>query len=280
VSCPICGSGDLERVFEYTEPPVGETVFELPEGQAYERAYDRCRLCGHFSEQTSIDLDATLYSGAYVDATYESAEGLRATFERIMALSPERSDNTQRSKRVNAFVSGEPRSLLDVGSGLGVFPARMKELGWDCTALDPDPRAIEFAREHIGVEGICGDFMTVEPEHRWRLVTLNKVLEHVGNPVAMLARTRDFLEDDGVVYVEVPDGEAASKDADGQGREEFFIEHLHVFSPKSLAITADRAGFELEHLESLQEPSTKYTLFAFLRPHQALETRGLSPISK
>ncbi len=94
-------------------------------------------------------------------------------------------------------------------------------------------------------------------------MTFNKVLEHVADPVAMLARARAFHgRADGVVYVEVPDGEAAA--AEGPGREEFFIEHLHVFSAASLALLAVRAGFSLVRLERVREPSTKYTLAAFV----------------
>ena len=78
----------------------------------------------------------------------------------------------------------------------------------------------------------------------------------------MLARVHDNLTEQGLVYVEVPDGEAAA--ADGPGREEFFVEHLHVFSAASLPMAAARAGFAVRALERIREPSTKYTLVAFL----------------
>jgi hypothetical protein len=65
------------------------------------------------------------------------------------------------------------------------------------------------------------------------------------------------------VYVELPDGEAAA--ADGAEREEFFIEHSHVFSMSSLCLLARQAGFSADCIERVHEPSTKYTLRAFLR---------------
>ena len=46
--------------------------------------------------------------------------------------------------------------------------------------------------------------------------------------------------------------------------EEFFVEHLHVFSFVSIAMLADRVGFQPIKVERLQEPSTKFTLRAFL----------------
>ena len=80
----------------------------------------------------------------------------------------------------------------------------------------------------------------------------------------MLARATEDLNDSGFVYVEVPDGEAAVQD--GPGREEFFVEHWHVFSAASLALLASRAGFIVREIERIHEPSGKYTLRAFLTP--------------
>jgi SAM-dependent methyltransferase len=258
--CVVCGGYRLEPWHRYTEPPEGETVFDL-RGQSYVRDLLRCGGCGHFTSVTELDLSG-LYEGDYMDATY-AGEKLRATYERIMALPPERSDNAQRVDRIVGRL-GADGSVLDVGSGLGVFPARMAAVGWRATALDPDQRAIEHARDVIGVEGVQADFLgdPLDALGRYDLVTLNKVLEHVQDPVAMLARTADFLNESGVVYVELPDGEGASEE--GPGREEFFIEHLHVFSAASLALMAGRAGFRVQFLDRLREPSSKYTLAAFL----------------
>jgi SAM-dependent methyltransferase len=254
----MCGGTELEPVFRYDAPPPGETPFGLDE---YEREYHRCAACGHFLAVTSIDLEA-LYAGAYVDATYR-ADGLASAYERIMSLPPERSDNVQRVARIRGRL-GDRGTVLDVGSGLAVFPARMKEAGWACTALDPDPRAVEHARAAAGVEAVCADFMEARDLGRFDLVTLNKVLEHVPEPAAMLARAREFLSDGGHVYIELPDGEAAATDPDGPNREEFFIEHLHVFSMSSMSLLADRAGLVTRCAERIREPSGKYTLFAFL----------------
>jgi SAM-dependent methyltransferase len=263
IECP-CNGAHLEPAFTYDEPPEGETAFDF--GTAYHRSYLRCASCGHWFSHHDMDLSA-IYSGTYVDATY--GDRMQATFERIMALPPEQSDNAARVARLIAFadcrISLHPyrRGLLDVGSGLAVFPARMLEAGWDCTALDPDPRAAEHAR-NLGIRAIASDFRAINRAAlgQFDAITFNKVLEHVDKPVAMLRSASSLLTSGGFIYVEVPDGEAAS--AEGPGREEFFIEHHHVFSLNSLAQVADRAGFQVEVIERLREPSGKFTLFAFL----------------
>jgi SAM-dependent methyltransferase len=207
---------------------------------------------------------SVLYGKEYVDSNYGDLDGIRRNFERIHGLPPEQSDNVQRVGRVLAFAgpSNRRRSILDVGSGLCVFLHRMKEAGWDCVALDPDPRSCRHAREHVGVRAVCGDFMHVDDLGQHDAISFNKVLEHVADPVTMLARAARFVRPDGFVYVELPDAEAWHE---GPGREEFFIDHFHVFSMASIALLAERTGFRVMEMERLREPSTKFTLRAFLR---------------
>lgn len=263
----LCAGHHLEVTFKYDAPPVGETAFDFGD-QRYQRSYSRCALCNHWFSNNAMDM-SKLYGGAYVDNTY--GKRLRETFNRVIALPAEQSDNAGRVARILAFASRHfvpnkrPR-LLDVGSGLGVFPYAIKQAGWDCVALDPDERAAEHARNVVGIQAVAGDFMTLDISvlGKFDVVTFNKVLEHVEDPVSMMRRASPLLQPGGFVYVELPDGEAAA--FEGPGREEFFIEHHHVFSPASLALLAVRAGFSPLSLERLREPSSKFTLRGFLVP--------------
>lgn len=258
----LCDGEAFSTLFEYSSPPDGETRFAFSGGD-YRRRVLRCETCGHMMSMHAMEPHA-LYEQDYVDATYGDGGILRA-FERIVGLDPARSDNAGRVRRVVAFAGG-PGSVLDVGSGLCVFLHGMKAAGWDCTALDPDPRAVAHARETVGVRAVRGDFMTVEGLGRYDAIAFNKVLEHVKDPVAMLARAAGHLKTGGFVYIELPDGEAAA--SDGPGREEFFIEHHHIFSERSLGVLLRRAGFEIRAVERLREPSGKYTLRGFVTPRE------------
>jgi len=254
----VCGGRSFEKTFRYDAPPAGEVRFKFS-GKGYARDILRCRACGHYLSVHGMDMGA-LYGGDYADATY--GDKLRATFDRIVALPEEKSDNAGRVAWVTAHAKG--RTVLDVGSGLCVFLHRMKAAGWKGTALDPDARQAAHARTVVGVDAVQADFMKAEDLGRFDLVSFNKVLEHVEDPVAMLARAKDFLAPGGCVYVELPDGEGAAKD--GPGREEFFIDHHHVFSAASYCVLASRAGFRVAALETLREPSGKYTLRGLLCP--------------
>ena len=266
IHCPCERKHDVPA-FTYDAPPLGETRFDL-RGQPYRRRYLRCTECRHWYADMAMDL-RLLYGGTYVDSTY--AAGMRSTFDRIRALPPEKSDNAGRVRRIVDFATRHftptmtAPSLLDVGSGLAVFPAAIKEAGWRCTALDPDPRAAAHAREVAGVDAMAADFMTIAADKlgRYDVITFNKVLEHLEDPVAMLQKASRHLRPGGFIYVEVPDEAAA---AEGPGREEFFIEHYHVFSPGSVQILARQSGLQVLASERLREPSTKFTLRAFVAP--------------
>ena len=261
---------------EYHERPAGETPFPLA-GGTYYRAYQACRVCGHFFGMQGDSLPC-LYAGAYVDATYGSIDAIRTKFQAIMAYPPERSDNYWRVKRVDEqwrrgpanSAASRPR-LLDVGTGLAVFPAGMQRAGWDCTIVDPDPRAVAHAREECGLAAFCGDFLELAASDlgQYDVITFNKVLEHVEDPGRFLEKARRHTLAEGLVYIEVPDVHARH-DGAGFQREEFFVEHLHVFSPASLCHLVERSGLKLHELHRLREPSGKYTLTAFAsRPNQS-----------
>jgi SAM-dependent methyltransferase len=263
--CP-CAGKFLTAAADYDAPPPGETRFDIG-AQPYKRAYDRCDLCGHWYGRHAIDL-SRLYDRAYVDGTYGGAEGMRQKFETIMALPVERSDNRQRVARIRSFAAahgiaeaGRPR-LLDVGAGLGVFPAAMAAAGWDVMALEPDPRTVEHLQRVAGVCARPQELLTLDPavEGGFDAITFNKVLEHVEDPLPLLAAAMTLVGPRGFVYVEAPDVAAASE---GAGREEFFLEHHHVFSPASLGMLGERAGLSVIEIERLREPSTKFTLRAF-----------------
>lgn len=267
--CPCRGSA-LERAFEYHEAPRGETKFDMG-GQPYRRRYNRCKICEHWFGAHEFDL-SRLYSSDYVGATYGGPEGMRRRFDKIMALPVEQSDNRQRVARILRFAAEHevaaddrvPRAL-DVGAGLGVFPAVLSQAGWQVVALEPDVRTVLHLREVVGVTAEATDLLDVDPVRfaAFDLITFNKVLEHVEDPVALLLKAAELVSPAGFVYIELPDVAAA---CDGPEREEFFVEHHHVFSPASLILLAQRAGLAAAAVERVREPSGKYTLRGFLLP--------------
>ena len=268
--CPLCMQNGNESVHVYKEKPKGETEFRLQGDSGYHREILYCKTCGHYRSVHGMDIPS-LYESNYVDSTYGGLEGIRKNYERIMTLDPKDSDNSGRVDRVIQFSRNHfscppsPTRLLDIGSGLGVFLGKiLQKTNWQCTALETDSRFANHTRENLGIETVTSDYLKLQWDRKFDIITLNKVLEHVEEPLKMLQKCTLDLAPGGFLYIELPDGESAACDREGFEREEFFIEHCHVFSMASMELLSRRTGLQSQELERLREPSSKYTLRSFL----------------
>ena len=264
--CQVTNETNCKLIFSYNAPLLNEISIKSNDDQIYKREIWQYFPSRHLVSVHSMNLDG-IYKGEYLDATYTNQKLMIETYNRIISLPVENSDNFWRFESIKNFnEKWLPKkiipNLLDIGSGTGVFPFIVKKNGWTCSAIDPDPRSIDHIKKNIGVKGFCGDFMELKAELKYNIITLNKVLEHVEYPVEMLTKVKEWLEKDGFVYIELPDGEMAEKI--GKEREEFTIDHLNIFSIASTAILASRAGFKVEKIYRIKEPSSKYTIRAYL----------------
>jgi SAM-dependent methyltransferase len=55
------------------------------------------------------------------------------------------------------------RRVLEVGAGIGNTAARMASLGWDVTALEPDPILFASLKRRLGRAALCERFLTHRP---------------------------------------------------------------------------------------------------------------------
>ena len=261
--CRFCKSNKV-LIKQFNRPPKGETNFGfLP----YSRSLWQCTGCQHITNKHNFNIDTTFYKKTYQRTTYK--EKARSRFTELMSLPREQSDNRQRVDFIDNFWNdtqkNKEKSCLDVGSGLGVFPAVLKELNWDCVAIEPDPEACEIIREKIGIEVLSGELVECQKIGEFNLICFNKVLEHTQNPKEMLLQATLHLKSGGLLYIELPDGETALKES-GPDREEFFVEHFDAYSRKSLELLMNSVRFKILTIDQVYEPSGKFTLRAFAMP--------------
>ena len=258
----LCGSNNFKKVYTYLKPPVGEMPYDL-QGKAYKRELLECILCKHYILKHDYNLEK-IYTGQYTTSTYK--DKMFSTFKKIMNLPSNQSDNQDRVKTIIAYCdkyfNNRSISTLDVGSGLCVFLALLSQrTDWKLLALDPDPLQVEHAQEVCKINSVCSEFSEFHSVQKFDLITFNKVLEHVADPIKMLNMAKKNLAENGLVYIELPDGTQSLRE--NPLREEFFLEHYHAFSMSSINILIEKAGLITLHTERLKEPSGKYTLRAF-----------------
>ena len=257
--CKICNSVKTKLKFVYKSKPKGETEFNIDKKKYYREFFECCE-CGHMFSNLGFGMN-NFYDGDYTEFTY--GKNLSQQFEKIISLPLNESDNENRflflKKKAKELLNINDIKILDIGSGLGVFPWRAKKESLIITALDPDPKNIEHIKNKLGVKTIKGNFLTAKIPEKFNIITFNKVIEHVEDPYKMINKTKLLTKNQSFIYVEVPDVKAAKS---GKNREEFFIEHFHVFSERSVNILADNCGMTCLTTESLIEPSGKFTLRA------------------
>lgn len=272
-SCAIC-DGALDReLLVITKPD----RFELEVGvreEGYRRAWVECAQCGTLTDLLPPGASRLAeIEQAYYAIDFKNAS-LSDKYETIMALSPGRSDNAIRVGRVLDFVTdwsaraapGCRKRALDIGAGLGVFAAAfLNRAGeeWNMTAIEPDPLAGEHLRR-LGMFPVINASLPLGNDFgRFHLITLNKVVEHLADPVAMLRNVVPLLDAaGGLAYIEVPDKQTIRY----RPPEDNILGalHRHLYGLRGLLRLVTEAGFVPLRLERIVEPSGKLSVFAFV----------------
>lgn len=249
------------KIIDYKKPPKGEIKINFK--KKYYRKYLTCKICGHFFGEHKMDL-SNLYKSEYISKTYGDYNSLINRFKKIKQLKEKKSDNYFRVKRIVNYLKKKYKyDICDVGSGLGVFPYFLnKNLPSKITLIETDDKNIFFLKKYLKFSNVYKNtnFFKKNKSKKFDLITFNKVLEHVEKPVSLLKKFSKLLKKNGSIYIEVPDVIAANRSFK---REEFFIEHHHIFSFISLCKLVDSSNLRIKKIKRILEPSGKFTLFCF-----------------
>jgi len=134
-------------------------------------------------------------------------------------------------------------SVLDIGCGDGGFLSRARDAGWVVAGADPDPQAVENAKQ-LGLDVRLGGIDCFNEPSAFEVITLNHVIEHVHRPVDTLMKAYFLLKPGGQLYVETPNASAFGHrlfKANWRGLE--VPRHLTVFSWYALEDILKQSGF-------------------------------------
>lgn len=134
--------------------------------------------------------------------------------------------------------------LLEVGCGSGERLALLRSLGWEVIGQEVDSSAAQHARDRYGVEVRVGTLEAIGlPEASFDAVVMNHVIEHVPDPVGLLAACNRLLKDGGLLMVVTPNIGSYGRRHFGQSWLALDPpRHLYLFSPYTLLAAAEKAG--------------------------------------
>lgn len=226
-ACQLCGTLDWEQVSERDRH--GDPLRTVA-----------CRGCGHVvndpipSDEELAAFYRTDYRRDYKGVSTPRLRQIWRNFGRIE--SHFRADLE--------FYRGR-RHCLDLGSGSGEFMYLAQAMGIGCVGVEPNEPYAAYTRQALELDVRTQTIEeTVFPARQFDLIRLSHVMEHMREPIRSLKTLREWLSDDGVLFVDVPNlfVEAAHK---VRGRV-FHYGHIHNFSPASFRAAASRAGL-VEH---------------------------------
>jgi 2-polyprenyl-3-methyl-5-hydroxy-6-metoxy-1,4-benzoquinol methylase len=254
---------NISTIFLYKKPPTKEPDYKI---RNYKRSIVKCKVCGHFYAKHKIDTEK-FYKEDY--STISHGKNIAKKFHKIKKMG-KNSDNFDRVSRfINFFKNYRNKKifLLDVGSGISIFLSSLKtKVNWKLSGIEPDINFVKFGRKQLGLKIYHSNFnKKIFKNKKFNIISLNKVAEHVKDPILFFKNCKYLLNKNGYVYVEVPDGTTASEQKRAKEQEEFAVDHLHVFSLDSLYSSLNFVGFKVLKIDKIKEKSGKYTLYAFAK---------------
>ena len=171
-----------------------------------------------------------------------------------------------------------PGSMLEIGVGEGFFLDEFHRAGWTIQGVDFTLDAVARWKPHLTgsvTAADIGEYLATQSTEgaQFDFIALNNVIEHVLDPVELMARIRALLTPSGMLRVAMPN-EASwiqrSAVALGNAENEFWVmppEHLNYFDVASGTRILEHCGFRVADLLAdfpidlfLLSKDTAYTL--------------------
>jgi SAM-dependent methyltransferase len=235
-SCPICGIHDRCRRFAPSNinlEVLDRFAFasrKMPEYMHWSLA--RCLQCDlvYADPAPRAEALATLYRQAEFDSRREARLASKTygrLLRRIVPRLPER------------------RGAVDVGTGDGAFLSELIATGFkEVVGIEPSTAPIEMAepaiRSLIRHDVFRGDSFAPDS---LTLITCFQTIEHMADPMGFCREARKALKPGGSLFLIGHNRCAFSAKLLGRRSPIFDVEHLQLFSPRSLRCLLEASGF-------------------------------------
>ena len=94
--------------------------------------------------------------------------------------------------------------VLDVGCGAGLFLNEMRKLGWETFGIEPSRECYEYATDNLNLNVFRGLFNDYPVYKKFDLIYFSHVFDDLPNILNVLEKVKDLLEDNGKIFIEVP----------------------------------------------------------------------------
>ncbi len=133
------------------------------------------------------------------------------------------------------------KKILDVGAGAGQTLYWFENEGFAVTGIEPDKQSVESINKKLKngqcIEGFAED---VFPNKKFDVIWLSHVFEHLVRPDLFLEKCKNYLNHNGMIFIEVPNCENKQVLQDSIDEPSTFH-----FSKKSLENLSEKMKFQI-----------------------------------
>ncbi len=245
--CLICGNEKFLTIRSYNSPDKYEKWVGIKD---VNRSWARCMKCGFYVQLRNYDLSylEVIYKNGYRNENFRG-ESIQDSFDRIVNVKDSENEARYLWFAMNITYS-DNRKILDIGSGIGVWPYLLKRAEYEVSCVEENDISIDFISNHLDMK--CFDSLETV-SGRYDAVTLVHVLEHIEKPHEFLSKVKSLLKKGGHLFVEVPDStEFTYLD---KNHDEFNSCHVAFYNMSSLYRVLETSGYTMVdmHLEKTVE---------------------------
>ena len=140
--------------------------------------------------------------------------------------------------------------VLDFGCSTGTFLNSLKDRGWNLHGVDMSGKAVNYAKEVLGLNVIRGTLEEIDfPSNHFDVVFAWHVLEHLLNPLRTLKEINRILKPNGYFIFAVPN--AASWEWRVFKNKWYDLDpprHLFHYTSKTASLFLQKADFRIERI--------------------------------
>jgi 2-polyprenyl-3-methyl-5-hydroxy-6-metoxy-1,4-benzoquinol methylase len=227
IVCPVCGESAVS-----------------PYWNCGSFAFKRCRGCGHVYQNPQPvfgDLK-NRYQESYFAYEISNEEA----FFRLMLLGLEDvgfSGWEESLKAAGAF--------LDIGCATGLLLAHMRERGWKTQGVEICEASARYGTEKRHVPIFTGPLEeSAFPAASFSLVHFSHLIEHVTDPVRLLARVHELLVPGGAAIIVTPNRKGFQARLLRKKWRSCIADHLNLFDKKGLGRILRETGFTIQKTQT------------------------------
>lgn len=165
-------------------------------------------------------------------------------------------------------LKGSPRTILDLGCGVGSIDFFLAKQGFKVDGVDISKHAISIARKFKKLSNVSNaaffldDVTTFNNHKKYDLIICSEVIEHIEDDKKLLKNMYLLLEKEGVGVITTPSLNAPLFKIGLLKKFDRKVGHLRRYSSQSLINRVQKVGFEVVYLQKSEGllRNTLYTI--------------------